>query len=68
MGSNILNQGIAGTTNYGVTQNTNFNQNQTIYNYEKDFFDTTTLHKINGSNHGSNRGSHGSSNLLFNYL
>lgn len=29
------------------------NQAQSIYNYNKNFFDTTTLNNINGSPHGS---------------
>jgi hypothetical protein len=44
------------------------NQNGTIYNYNKNFFDTTTLNNINGagSRHGSNgSGSQGSSKNNF---
>jgi hypothetical protein len=46
-----------------VITNIMHNQNATIYNYNKNFFDTTTLNNINGagSRHGSNSGSHGSS-------
>jgi hypothetical protein len=56
-----------------VNNNMNNQNQQTIYNFNKNinFFDTTTLNNINGGNlngsrQGSNSGgSHGSSKILF---
>jgi hypothetical protein len=60
LNTNLSNIGISNSV-LGLT-----NQTQNMYNYNKKFFDTTTLNNINsGGSRSGSIGSHGSGILIF---